>query len=307
MLPSGSIVTKYIETVRKEGHDHALRKIVYKSHKKQSFEGEICKSEIEFHMTMADFASTVPKSQYEPISTLFGHVDQYINDILIEKGQYQKVLRTLYEQRVIPEDMEKQVAMIKQVAPWQTGLPTSQQYIRRAYIDGTYCINSSIPYVQAIRLDEDHAYVSLCECIQLMFLHEVPYFDHNNDEHQRSDTNGSYSISHCRMAQVLRKKDKNKAKAKVNTTYIDIDLMEWSDDFEPLNSVKRGRGSIWVKVVTVVAPVDTKNCERNSFLIAVGRKGSDHSIVEQKFAEELHKLRDEGVTCYVPHLKKTSW
>ena len=304
MLPSGSIVTKYIETVRKEGHDHALRKIVYKSHEKQSFEGGICKSEIEFHMTMADFASKLTKAQYEPISALFGHVDQYINDILIEKGQYQKVLRTLYEQRVIPEDMEKQVTMIKQVAPWQTGLPTSKHYIRRAYIDGKRCINSSIPYVQAIRLDDDHAYVSLCECIQLMFLHEVPYFDHNNNNHhQRSDTNGSHSISHCRMAQERRSKNKSNTKLKIKS-YIDIDLMEWSDDFEPLNSVKRGRGSIWVKVVTVVAPVDTKNCERNTFLIAVGKKGSDHSIVEQKFAEELRTLSCQGVTCYVPSLKK---
>ena len=80
--------------------------------------------------------------------------------------------------------------------------------------------------------------------------------------------------------------------------------MEWSDDFEPLNSVKRGRGSIWVKVVTIVAPVDSKNCERNTFLIAVGKKGSDHSIVEQKFAEELRTLSCQGVTCYVPSLKE---
>ena len=277
--------------------------IVYNSQEKTCFREKLTETEVKFHFTMADFAKNSTKSQWVPLTAALGSLDEYINDLQRERtecrDQLSRVLKTFCDATVGNKIMQK----ITQTKDWQTRIPTDSAAMRRNYIDGRYSITKQMPYPEPSKLDNFHSYVSLVDCIQHMFMHGASYFDHNAaDIH--SPNNGHHCISHCLMAKQIRKTQTTRL-AKKTTRYVDLDLIEWSDDFEPRNSVKRGRGSIWVKVVSVVAPVGSKNLERNTFLIAVGEKGADHSVVEQKFAEELQTLRTSGVQCCDPISKET--
>ena len=260
---SGTKLARWI----KQG-DKALEMIVYNSQEKTCFREKLTETEVKFHFTMADFAKNSTKHEWLPLTAALGWLDEYINDLQRERTecreQLSRVLKTVYGETVKKKMMQK----ITQTKDWQTRIPTDSAAMRRNYIDGRYSITKQMPYPEPSKLDNFHSYVSLVDCIQHMFIHGASYFDHNAaDIH--SPNNGHHCISHCLMAKQIRKTQTTRL-AKKTTRYVDLDLIEWSDDFEPRNSVKRGRGSIWVKVVSVVAPVGSKNLERNTFLIAVG-------------------------------------
>jgi hypothetical protein len=70
-------------------------------------------------------------------------------------------------------------------------------------------------------------------------------------------------------------------------------LMVWSGDFEP-NTIKKNRGSMWIKTVTPCPLPVNLHSMSHTFPIAMGLKSASHEAVEKKFAEELYKLRMMG-------------
>ena len=82
-----------------------------------------------------------------------------------------------------------------------------------------------------------------------------------------------------------------------------ICITEWSDDCDP-NNVKRNKKSIWVKTITLLTPRHLANSTRYTFPIAIGTKGSDHSVVEDIFNREIQELAKAPVPMYVTSVRR---
>jgi hypothetical protein len=77
---------------------------------------------------------------------------------------------------------------------------------------------------------------------------------------------------------------------------------EWRDDFDPFNT-KKSRNQVWAYTHTICPPA-TERSGRNTFYMALSRKGDDHSKVEEILAQELKTLMTEGMTAYHGGLRK---
>ena len=77
---------------------------------------------------------------------------------------------------------------------------------------------------------------------------------------------------------------------------------EWRDDFDPFNT-KRSRNQVWAYTHTICPPA-TERSGRNTYYMALSRKGDDHSEVEGILAQELKTLMTEGMTAYHGGLRK---
>jgi hypothetical protein len=75
-------------------------------------------------------------------------------------------------------------------------------------------------------------------------------------------------------------------------------IIEWSDDFDPNDSIKANRGGVWIKTVTICAPISNTRSITNTYCIAIGKKGVSHEAVEVKFKEELLKLSSDKEKWY---------
>jgi hypothetical protein len=67
-------------------------------------------------------------------------------------------------------------------------------------------------------------------------------------------------------------------------------LSEWSDDFEPNDSIKGSQGSVWIKTLTVSPSPETRHQAQHTYPLALGRKNADHEPVELLVNENLLRL-----------------
>jgi len=77
---------------------------------------------------------------------------------------------------------------------------------------------------------------------------------------------------------------------------------EWRDDFDPFNT-KKSRNQVWAYTHTICPP-STERSGRNTYYMALSRKGDDHSEVERILAQELKTLSTKGMTAYHGGLRK---
>ena len=78
------------------------------------------------------------------------------------------------------------------------------------------------------------------------------------------------------------------------TLYITL----WSDDFEP-NSTKDNRGSVWVMTMTIATPTNNHHTTYNTYVVAVGKKGVDHTPVYDRVMTDLEELAtDDRISLY---------
>lgn len=63
----------------------------------------------------------------------------------------------------------------------------------------------------------------------------------------------------------------------------------WSDGCDPNSRNKSNRGSLHITTVSVLSDID-RNCENNTFVVAIGREGGDHSFVRELLYKDIKKL-----------------
>ena len=136
------------------------------------------------------------------------------------------------------------------------------------------------PNIQEI---ENHAYVSLREIIQNMLA-------------LRSLTNHRKAAFTKKFLNILsRAKDMNPS----SQMFVAIEILEWSDDFDP-NHLKNNRGSVWIKTVTLRTALVIENIcmyetsREETFPVALGHKGDSHEPIEKQFSNELIDLCTAG-------------
>ena len=67
-------------------------------------------------------------------------------------------------------------------------------------------------------------------------------------------------------------------------------LLFWSDDFEG-SMLRKNKNSVWLKTVTICPPHDQVTSTKFTYVIAIGRKGSDHDEINKLHNEELKQLQ----------------
>jgi hypothetical protein len=81
-------------------------------------------------------------------------------------------------------------------------------------------------------------------------------------------------------------------------------LLEWSDDFEP-NAVKKNKGSMWIKTITICPPKADLHTMSRTFPLAIVLKKHHHEAAERKFDVELASLAKESDANYMYSKKWT--
>jgi hypothetical protein len=159
-----------------------------------------------------------------------------------------------------------------------TEIPSTVEKLRSTYAIGHHSLINNLP-CPIVREIQKHAYVSLREMIQHFLAINTA----------RSNKGVNFTKNFANICDRAKKTHPNAS------TYVVIEILEWSDDFDP-NHLKNNRGSVWIKTITLRALV-VNDCERShqlekehTFAVALGPKGVSHEEVEQELALELTSL-----------------
>jgi hypothetical protein len=159
-----------------------------------------------------------------------------------------------------------------------TEIPATVEKLRSTYAIGQHSLLNNLP-CPLVREIHKHAYVSLREMIQhFLAIHT-------------GESNKGVNFTK-NFANICDRAEKTHPNA---STYVVIEILEWSDDFDP-NHLKNNRGSVWIKTITLRAMV-VNVCEQSNhltkertFALALGPKGVSHEEVELELALELTSL-----------------
>ena len=170
-------------------------------------------------------------------------------------------------------------------------LPKSLADIRRQYVDGVDAVTKHLP-IPDIRELKNHSYVSIKDLIADFLLsnrNKLKMLDdyktlHNEDPSSRLD------FFYCnRVKQIIRNADI--AKGSKDDPVIVLFLKLWSDDFDPNNSIKSNRQSVWIKTLTICAMTETGHKVSYTYPISSSAKNADHEEVECLISNELEMLK----------------
>ena len=172
-----------------------------------------------------------------------------------------------------------------------TRIPTSLKDVDRYYLKRSTSIVQNVPIPTIIEFD-DHAYVSIKEVVQHILYMNIP-IDGMLTEMTDNDYKNiisSYSEMTCtEISTIIRSKVKHDIGATAMITPLIINIILWSDDFEP-NHVKQHKKSTWIKTVTIAPPKGCQTSTKHSFVIALGPKEKSHEKLNAHFFNELKSL-----------------
>jgi len=183
--------------------------------------------------------------------------------------------------------------------------PTSTEDFNDFYTKGKNSVSKHLPIPVVMKTqDRSHSYVTLTDVIQNMLAAStaVDQFSfetdlHPNELHGEStlfDGDKPASISTTRAAYSLYLELKNE---EVDTDFVlYLWIKRWSDDFDP-NNTKQSRNQVWIMTNTICPPAGEKK-GRNTFFMAIGQKGDEHSGIEMIFENELSVLSGQGKNFY---------
>jgi len=163
--------------------------------------------------------------------------------------------------------------------------PMDFRYLRSTYVEGKDALIFNLPRPRVTGL-AGHSYMSLREIVahHLAFSspEELTCWDNRT---VIGDGHPIKSIFECSIAQQAFTEAQS-----VNhfCTTLPVLFTKWSDDFEPNSQAKQNRGSAWVCTITFCLP---SGCARPStYVLSLGDKDLDHSVVESEFNREYNDL-----------------
>lgn len=193
-------------------------------------------------------------------------------------------------------------------------VPTSVTDFQDFFINGKNSILRNLP-IPAVRTTSDgsHAYVKLVDVIANELAFNTSFQDfqfdagiqlddisNNKQEPTTSSTPAAYRLF-CELSQENSNFDGNEDNNNTEFTMY-LWLKEWRDDFDP-NNIKSSRNNVWLNTFTICPPTGEKK-GRNTYFMAISRKGEDHTEVEKLFTDELEQFTEAGIRFYHGGLKK---
>ena len=158
--------------------------------------------------------------------------------------------------------------------------PRTDKQMRDMFMRGSRAIIPNLPKPSVVEVGE-HAYVSVKECIQDLL-------GHGAEIEVLSEARRTLSASPVAQGILER------GRASVGRDGLVLFLTEWSDDFEPNAINKSGRGSIWIKSITISSRRAGRHSIENTYPIAIGQAKIDHEEIEIEIQKELQELRAPG-------------
>jgi len=176
-----------------------------------------------------------------------------------------------------------------------TRIPQSSSDLRSLYILGKDAMVPNLPRPN-VQIVNDHAYVSLKECVADLLGHGLPlsYID-------VVERGCNFKVENINQSSFAQKIHDHALKyyadmRKVVCLYV----VEWSDGFDPTSGAKNNRGSCWVKTVTISPPPCSEHLLSHTYPIALGIESDSHEAVEKLFSSELSEFRaGQNITFYL--------
>lgn len=196
--------------------------------------------------------------------------------------------------------------VVKSAYLWSCRIPLSVNDLRNTYLEGANSILKNMPIPEIDKTLVGHSYVPITECIRDFLAHDQfqSMATIENDEWMFRREEVCHP-SHSARAQELARQFASEAGEALARTAIKGYVFFWSDDVEPNRMAKAGRGSVWTLTMTIGTTKNNGHTFTNTYPIAFGRKGDDHSRVFEKVESDMQQLRGGTFPpCYVGPLKK---
>jgi hypothetical protein len=175
---------------------------------------------------------------------------------------------------------------------------TDPAEMRSSIMEGNYAYLPNLPHPEAKEC-MGHAYCLPTDCLQdsLAFGHDLEYINPVGDGSVKRPP--LFPIGRTSETPMCRRLfDINTVGTDDGLPIPPIDLYlwltEWSDDFEPNDSVKSNRGSVWLKTLTVSPRFGSRHKLLHTYPLAIGGKKVDHEAVEILLSKNLLQLSSPG-------------
>ena len=225
----------------------------------------IANDEVKMQMGIAAFVSSLSRKQRSQFSCI---VSALQTSILQRSQNINKNIKNTWHYSVIPNN---------------------STLTRNTYMEGQDALLQNLPHPIPFQLDSNHSYMRIKDMISHFMALNVRIHELWTRKYVPNDEGKSFS-------NIYQSPAVNNIMQRVKNLYGDENILvllgiEFSDDFDPNNSIKANRQSVWMKCVTV-SPLSTDmhNME-TTFPISFGPKGVSHEIVECHMVKELKHLQ----------------
>ena len=274
-------------------YGHGMNSLVAKSQSRCDFSdvNHYHDYEISYHMDVARLISYLPIPLVELLSSIISQT--------VHIGKQRSIANQTWSAETVGSPTKKNRKGISASSPSHSSvkifstLPCNVSIMRRLYLDNKFGIIRNLPRPN-VTLVEGHGYVSLKECLADLLAHGVEL-----DAITSSSISSSVvrNMSESNKARSIYENARNLHGAMIALVLV-LYFIEWSDDFEPMNSSKSNRGSTWAKTITMCPTPDCIHKLTHTYPIAVGRKNVSHECVERRLAAEMELLRGKEGTLF---------
>ncbi|KAL7556821.1 hypothetical protein ACA910_002298 [Epithemia clementina (nom. ined.)] len=240
-------------------------------------------SDVKMHTRIALLVDTLSRGQRDLLAKCLGDVEDHVirKEIKRSRQSYRDVLTRPMEMRV----------------------PRSSNDMRKMFTKGENAFLENLPRPPVVT-ENNHAYVRLGDCIADLLAHgtQVSSLFNRKDNKDLYPNSCRVSLEQSAKADEIHE-DVLSQDYDVNYPVLPLYCICWSDDCDPNGTNKNNRGSIWVKTVTISSP--KSDCWRNTYVLGVGHKGDDHSVVESSYNDEIKELSSpNSKRWFYYHLEK---
>lgn len=222
--------------------------------------------EVQIQMQIADFVATLSFQKRKMFCNIIAAVSKSIENNIIETYVHKISTNCNY-----------------------TCIPNCHVQTRRVYLEGNNALLNNIPHPTPSCLDDDQTYLSICEMIGNYLASDIPM---NEIWLDREPMVGTCRYSNLYDTPEVSHIVQDAAKLYCHERVLILLGIEFSDDFDPNNSVKKNRQCVWMKSMTISPPYLNLHGMTTTFPISFGVNDNFHQIVENCMALELQTLSD---------------
>ena len=233
-------------------------------YKNDLMSSSLCKKEIDLHISLAAFLSTLTHGQKEA----YAYINMIADDLRL----------------ISPSKLNE--------------LPKCLKLIHSRYCSGKFSILKNLPFPSVKQVGR-HSYVSVIECIADLLGNIDSNIEIISDHPHHSLDN----MNSCRRAHQIRNESSHLNRSTTDSL-LTLFIIEWADEMEPSRSIKDNRGGAWMKTITISPNKDRIGSFDNTYAISIGPAGDSHEEIEELYAEEITRLRTGTLKFYHGKYKK---
>jgi hypothetical protein len=165
-------------------------------------------------------------------------------------------------------------------------------------LDSRTSLVANLPSPKVQTHTSGHAILEFSECIQHMFALGIPVQSMSLESNV--DVSSAYGwIDDTPRSNELRVLANRAVSAMHGKECLVIPFTTWQDDFDPNNSTKSNRGSVWANTASVFKNKEERNPSNHTFIMALGRsKDNDHEPAQQHLRNKYKTMSLHSTDCF---------